>query len=193
MPAELTPINPEKAKARKEKQEQVGPVEKSPNNERLDQGTNCAEPPKKKNFKHTNIGAKRRLDALALKAKAVALRRSGLTFRQIAKKLGFKSVSSAHDAVMSEHKAMAEQCRQEQEMHRAESLDKLDYLWRLVMKEARTGNPKAIMAAVAIDKRRASLLGLDAPQKIEAQFVKGYSVPDCSPDAFPDPPKPEDG
>jgi hypothetical protein len=124
-------------------------------------------------------------------ARAVDLRRAGLTYRQIAAELDL-SVSCAHDAVQ---RGLADSVVETNEEVRRLELDRLDHLARTalkviakphlavsqgrVVKHPATGEPLADdgPALAAIDRllkiqdRRARLLGLDAPTRTRVEVI----------------------
>lgn len=121
-------------------------------------------------------------------ARAVDLRRNGLTYRQIAAELGFSSVASAHEAVQ---RGLMDTIAETNDEVRRLELDRLDHLARtalkilgkphLVVSQGRVArHPETgetlvdsgpVLAAIdrllKIQERRAKLLGLDAPAKVE--------------------------
>jgi hypothetical protein len=135
------------------------------------------------------------LAKLANLEQALDLRRSGHTFQQIADKLGYADAKGPCRLINEYIEKTKQQCEQKIEVLRGESLEKLDYYLRSLDVEIKAGNPKAVMAAVAIDKRKATLLGLDKPTQVEhSGTVKTYAVLDASPDcptwpALPQPPQ----
>ena len=113
------------------------------------------------------------------KAEALRLRRQGKTYAQIAEALGLADPSGAHSLIQRELKSIAETCKQDAQELRDEALDKLDYIWRLAMKRAKDGDPKALMVMVAVDKRKAALLGIDKPQQVTVTQM--YAIAEVSP------------
>jgi hypothetical protein len=126
------------------------------------------------------------------RAQAVDMRIAGNSFRTIADKLGYKTASAAcQDISRALEQAVAEQTRSV-EAYREEELQRLDALmveaWTILKKDHvtvshgkliyddRTGEPllddgptlQAIDRILKIQERRAKMLGLDAPMKVEA-------------------------
>jgi hypothetical protein len=123
-------------------------------------------------------------------ARALEYRRRGLSFDQIATQMGWRSVSSAHDAVQ---RALADTCREAAEEVRAIEAARLDELTRTLYRvlatrhyvvSAATGRVarhpdtkdpliddgptmQAVAGLLRISERRAKLLGLDAPARHE--------------------------
>lgn len=122
-------------------------------------------------------------------AKAVAMRAAGATYDQIAQALGFSSRSVARRAV---ERALVETCREPADALRTLELERLDTMSRRawvilqgpyplvsagrVVTDPATGKPlddyRPVLAAIdtllRISERRAKLLGLDAPTKVQA-------------------------
>lgn len=121
--------------------------------------------------------------------RALDYRRRGLTYEQIAGQMGWRSVSTAHDAVQ---RALADTAREGAEEVRAIEAGRLDDLTRILtrvvasrhymvapsgrlVRDPITNEPLAdhgpVMQAVAgllrISERRSKLLGLDAPTRHE--------------------------
>lgn len=131
-------------------------------------------------------------------ARAVELRRRALTYAQIAKELGFRSVASAHDAVRRGIRDVAREDTDAQTMLELERLDELArHLYRVlatthyaVAKDGKvilhpvTRKPLAddepTIAAVAelrkVGESRRKLLGLDAPTKHRVEVVTEEQV-----------------
>lgn len=94
--------------------------------------------------------------------KAVALKASGATYRQIADALDV-DVATAHRTVI--RALSAERHDAVDDMRRVEA-DRLDRLQRAVWLDATNGSPAAIDRVLKIMERRARLFGLDAPQRV---------------------------
>jgi hypothetical protein len=113
-----------------------------------------------------------RIKAAERRTQALALRRGGATFGQIAAFLG---VSEARA-----HKIVTQQL-QRLNKTRAESaaavlrleLERLDGLFMALWPKARSGDGAAVDRVLAIMARRAKLLGLDAPEKRELSGSPG--------------------
>lgn len=123
---------------------------------------------------------------------ALELRKLGLSYRKIAEQMGLPGPSSAFALVDGELQALRESAREKTEAVRDLELERTELLWRACMGKAAAGDPRSILAAVAVLKRRAALLGLDKPQQIEHTIAKTYAVRDASPDC-PDWPRHGDG
>lgn len=105
---------------------------------------------------------------LDTEAKVVELRRAGLTWTTIAQQTGFAGASGAYKAYQ---RAAERMIRPNLEEHRDMEIDRLDRLQAAVWQSAASGNVKSIDAVLRIIDRRARLLGLDAPQKLQAEVV----------------------
>lgn len=135
----------------------------------------------------------RQIHALDKKVQALELRRAGKSYRTIASMLDvpcqsliYKWVSEAMEETRKVARETAEEIKQQE-------LERLDAIYEQMFTMAESGDSKAAGVCVQVCKRRSELLGLDATKQIEVgHFLKSYTVKDCSPDAFPEPPKPED-
>lgn len=102
------------------------------------------------------------------------LRLQGFSYREMAK------MAEAHFGVKMSHetarrrveKAIDERVRPQAEQYVEEELARLDrYLTKLEPGVA-VGDEKAVNAALRVSERRAKLLGLDQPVKVDAQVVQ---------------------
>jgi hypothetical protein len=93
------------------------------------------------------------------------MRREGLPFHEIARRLGWADASSAQKAVRH---VLQETMQPVAAEVRAEELSKLDFYESKIAKQVAKGSLKAIALALKIQERRARLLGLDAPVQIDA-------------------------
>jgi len=100
--------------------------------------------------------------------------------------LVYKWVSEAMEETRRLARETAEEIKQQE-------LERLDAIYEQMFTMAESGDSKAAAVCVQVCKRRSELLGLDATKQIEVgHFLKSYTVKDCSPEAFPEPPKPAD-
>jgi AraC-like DNA-binding protein len=103
--------------------------------------------------------------ALAERARRVLeLRKEGLTFNEIARRVGYKNATSAYYAFKTALRATIQQPADE--VRRLE-VERLDALLAAVWSTAMDGRLVAIDRVILIMDRRAKLLGLDAPQKVD--------------------------
>src|SRR5436305_13622271 len=105
--------------------------------------------------------SKHRLRALDRGVDALRLRKAGASYQAIANRLGYASRSGAWHAVRAGLTATLQEPADEL---RGLELERLDALHRAVWDRAITGNGAAIDRALGIMRRRAALLGLDAPK-----------------------------
>lgn len=99
-------------------------------------------------------------------AKAVALRLEGKTFPEIAKELKYNSQQAAYDAVMRTLKATQ---REPADELRKLELERLDVMWPIHFLNAQAGDVQALTACMKVMERRAMLLGLNAPVKVDSK------------------------
>src|SRR5690242_12819226 len=97
-------------------------------------------------------------------ARALELRRAGHDYDAIAAALGYANRSGAYKAV---RRALTEAMRAPAEEVRALECARLDVLWTMVFEAALGGDEKAFQRVTWIMDRRARLLGLDAPRRVE--------------------------
>jgi hypothetical protein len=105
---------------------------------------------------------------LDAEAKVIELRRAGLTWATIAKETGYSGPSGAYKAYQ---RAAERLIRPNLEEYRDMEIDRLDRLQAGVWQSAAQGNVKSIDAVLRIINTRARLLGLEAPQKIQAEVT----------------------
>ena len=105
-----------------------------------------------------------RVRKMERQVKAMDLRRSGLTYQEIANKLGV-SLETAHSAVKAGMNEIAEHIRGDAAVLAAEEVARLDAMMVGLWTQARTGHLGAVDRVLRIMERRARLLGLDAAPK----------------------------
>ena len=122
----------------------------------------------------TNVGVAakssvRRIRTTEKTLKALELRKRGLNYTQIGKKLGCNR-STACRYVLSELENLADKCREEAVHVRDLELQRLDDLYLIAYRAIIGGNNLAgIDRCLRIMERRAKLLGLDAAAKVDVQ------------------------
>ena len=126
----------------------------------------------------TNVGAAakssvRRIRTTEKTLKALELRKRGLNYTQIGKKLGCHR-STACRYVLSELENLADKCREEAVHVRDIELQRLDALYLKAWEAVEGGDLPAIDRCLRIMERRAKLLGLDAAEKIEHSGVVSW-------------------
>lgn len=123
----------------------------------------------KQKKKPSRNGAKTSPETAAAKikaAKALELRMKGKTFEAIALEAGYNSKQAAYDAVKRSLDAIT---REPAESLVRLDLERLDVLWQIQYLNAQGGDVQAMAACMKIMERRAKLLGLDAPVKVDAK------------------------
>ena len=108
--------------------------------------------------------SRRRLEAVEQQVKALHYRKTGLTYAEIAERLGMRSSQTAWSAVES---ALKRTLQEPADDVRNLELGRLDAMFLPVYINACRGDLAAVNAALNIMTRRARLLGLDAPIKTE--------------------------
>ena len=95
---------------------------------------------------------------------ALKMRSKGAGYDDIAERLGYADRSGAWRSVQAAMGRLRTEAAQELRLLECERLDRL---LEAVWKRAESGQPGAIRAALAVMERRARLLGLDKPSKLE--------------------------
>lgn len=129
----------------------------------------------------------RAADIQIARDRALRLRREGHTIREISRRLGC-SVGRAHQLIQE---AIAAIPQENAEAVRVLELQRIDRMLRGLCRRrevdedgrvtgrpglAYLGEPKAVAAAVKLMERRAKLLGLDAPSKVELAGKDGGPI-----------------
>lgn len=108
----------------------------------------------------------RKVAANEKQRQALELRKAGATYEEIARTVGYSGPQGAHKAVMS---ALQKTLQEPADELRTLELDRLDKMQMSLWKAAIGGNQGAIDRVLKIMERRAKLLGIEAPQKIEVE------------------------
>lgn len=103
------------------------------------------------------------LNAIERQRQALELRKAGIPYHTIAQQLGYRSPSGAYKAILS---ALKRTLQEPADEVRKLELTRLDAMLFALWQQVRSGNQGAIGRALDIEKRRAALLGLDAPVKV---------------------------
>lgn len=98
----------------------------------------------------------------------VELRREGKTWQQIAEKVNYATAMGAWKAYQ---RACQRTLQEPTDEARRIELDRLDALQRTYWEPAVEGNLRAADFVLRVIDRRARILGIDAPQKIQAEVV----------------------
>jgi hypothetical protein len=104
----------------------------------------------------------------AKELKVLELRRAGFTFQRIAEEVGYATPSGAQRAL---ERIMTRNVPQAPEEFRWQELDRLDRMQVALWPRAMKGDDRAIGTIVRLMERRARLVGIDAPQRIQAEVV----------------------
>jgi len=112
------------------------------------------------------------MEKLDRQRKAVELRIMGLTYRQIAEKLGYKSTSSVQKALQA---AIRKTLQEPTDELRAMESAKLDFIWKGMLSNLQADklDYKAWEMLLRVMNRRAALLGLDMPARREISGPDG--------------------
>lgn len=115
----------------------------------------------------------RRIGAVEKQRRALDLRKGGATYVQIAQELGYKDHTAAVAAVkVALQKTLQEPADELRELECA----RLDTLLISIWPTARRGDLGAVDRVLKIMARRAELLGLDAPKKINVNHMIDQEV-----------------
>ena len=98
--------------------------------------------------------------------RAWELRKSGASYRAIARELGY-SYDTAHKDVQHVFRTLIERTTESAEQARKIDTERLDTMLLALASKIRDGNVAAIGQAIQILARRAKMYGYDAPEKVE--------------------------
>lgn len=115
------------------------------------------------------------VEKLRRQQKALLLRRSGMSFEAIGQRLGI-SKSRAHALVQLGLQDAREQIVTQSDDLRTEEISRLDGMLDKVYAKAAKGDLQAVDRVLKIGERRAKLLGLEAPVRIEATGKDGAPI-----------------
>ena len=107
-------------------------------------------------------------DVLAKEAEVVKLRRGGLTWDLIAERVGYAFPSAAHAAYQ---RAAQRVVAEDIEAIRQVETERLDLAQSAIWGKVLQGDNPSIANLLRIMERRAKLLGLDQPTRIQAEVV----------------------
>ena len=100
--------------------------------------------------------------------KVLELRRAGLTWQRISEETGFADASGAY---LAYKRAIKRTMQQPADELREQELDRIDRLQLALWPKAMKGDNASINTIVRLMERRARLLGLDTPIKIQQDVV----------------------
>ena len=107
-------------------------------------------------------------EVLEREAQVLRFRRAGLTFDMIAQRLGYSHASGAHKAYINACKRIV---YSDVEEVRREEQDRLDIALSAIWPNVLRGDTPSIVAMVRIMERRAKLLGLDMPVRVQQEVT----------------------
>ena len=99
---------------------------------------------------------------------ALELRKAGASYEAIAERLGYADRSGAYRAVKA---ALTLTLREPAEELRSLEAERLDGMLLPLWRRVQAGDEKAIDRALHIMERRARLLGLDAPTRLQGELA----------------------
>ena len=117
-----------------------------------------------------SLTSPRRLAAIERHRRALELRTAGATFPEIAAALGYTGPGAAYKAV---HAGIRAVLREPAEALVNLELVRLDKMWLAIWPAIARGNVHAIDRGLRVMERRARLLGLDAPWRLEHNGADG--------------------
>ena len=100
--------------------------------------------------------------------KVLELRRAGLTFQRISEEVGFADASGAYIAYK---RAMKRTLQQPADELREAELDRVDRLQLALWPKAMKGDNTSINTIIRLMERRARLIGLDTPIKVQNEVT----------------------
>lgn len=113
--------------------------------------------------------------AATRRQQALDLRVAGVGYRAIGKTLGV-SYQTAYRDVSKALEELAVLQRGKAEKLQAIELERCEKMHLALWPKVRNGDEKAVRALVAVMDRRAKLLGLDAPSKIDLSAPKAFTL-----------------
>jgi hypothetical protein len=122
-----------------------------------------------------NTTAAARALKLTRQSAALELRRAGQDYREIGRRLDV-SKSQAHRYIRDALRECVEQINGSADQLRAEELSRLDGMLGGLWADAKKGDPAAVDRVLKIGERRAKLLGLDAPARVEQTGKDGGPI-----------------
>jgi hypothetical protein len=103
------------------------------------------------------------LKAVDKQLQALKLRQAGISYEEIARRVGYRSASGAYQAVKS---AMKKTLREPADEIRQIELSRLDTALFAIWSDVKRGNLFAIDRFLKLSERRSRLLGLDAKREV---------------------------
>lgn len=118
----------------------------------------------------------RRVNAQARAYQAMKLRRDGLTYQQIADKLGYKAANGAYSAVRRVLDKIDGETKEIARDIRMMEFSRLDCAHEAIFPKVQDGNLEAIKTMLKLMERRSKLMGLDAPARSEVSGPDGGPI-----------------
>jgi predicted DNA-binding protein YlxM (UPF0122 family) len=115
------------------------------------------------------------IDITARQEKAIQLRRSGLSLREIASRLEV-NVATIHSDIKTMLAEAIKENVDNADQLRAMEIERLDRMTMAIQAQVTAGHLGAIDRAIRISERRAKLLGLDMPVKQEVKHSGGMAI-----------------
>lgn len=122
-----------------------------------------------------NKSSPRRANAIKHRETALDWRRAGLSFERIGEKMGISKVR-AHQLVTEAMEHTRQAIAAGADELRAEEVARLDGLLEKLWPKARRGEVAAVDRVLKIGERRAKLLGIEAPVRIETTGKDGKPI-----------------
>lgn len=108
----------------------------------------------------------KREQSIANQGEALRLRLTGMGYAKIAEMMGYATPSGAHQAVQ---KALKRTVQEPADELRQMESDRMDAMLNAMWPRVEKGDPRAVEVSMKVAERRAKLLGLDAPEQLEAK------------------------
>lgn len=119
--------------------------------------------------------SRQRVSGAVTEEQAIRLRMTGASYAQIGKALGCTK-QNAHRAVTKALKDTKERTAESTDQLRAVQSQQIDALTMAMWPAAQKGDAKAVLAIVRLMRRRAVLMGLDAPKQTDLTIGGEFAV-----------------
>ena len=125
-----------------------------------------------------NHSLPKQIEAAEKTKKALRLKIEGKSIAEITKACGWKNERSTYTAL---RRALLMIPADEVEEYRTIHMHRLEMMWGGLVQGIRIGDPDSVRAGIQVLKRQATLLGLDAPLRIDvtsiaAQYAEMYNL-----------------
>lgn len=122
--------------------------------------------------------SKKRIEATEKQRLAIELRKAGLGYEEIARRVGYSGPSGAYNAIQS---ALKKVLKEPAEELRTLEASRLDEMLLGIWPDVKAGSLPAIDRAIKLMERRAKMLGLDKPITIVGAHSHEISGPEGEP------------